>query len=552
MLATITTKTIADRWRGVVIGAFTVALFLVGGMAAYKSVDLSLYTNLPEGFRELFGIGDSADAAGLAYGAIYGFYGALILAGLALAMGSASIAGEERDGTIGVLLGNPKSRSEVLGSKAISTFVLTAVAAIVLWVGALIAPVLLDVDVAGRNLGAQAFHLFANALFYGYLAMAIGAWTGKPSLASGVTSGIMALSFFAVGLLPLVDSLADVARIFPWYYLDNGQPLVNGIQWGGIGILLGGSALFAGISFVGVNGRDLRMRSVGSSIVDRLREDPRLGKIVERISSSVSVSHIWTKTAADHQALTAISAFAMFAMMGVMMGPMYTAIDEQLATFGQDLPEALLALVGSADMSTPEGWYQVETFSLMAPILVMAVTITIGAKALAGEEAQRTMGLLLGNPIRRSGIVLQKTFAAALMGLFVGIATFLGVVAGSVIAGLGMDIGNIAATSALSVLIGFVFGGLALLLSAITGRVRTAVVGAVGVAFATYLLNSLASFSESLEGLAAWSPYHYYLTTDPLVNGMPWGDAGVLVAITAALVAASVFAFGRRDIRMTS
>ena len=552
MLATITTKTIADRWRGVVIGAFTVALFLVGGMAAYKSVDLSLYTNLPEGFRELFGIGDSADAAGLAYGAIYGFYGALILAGLALAMGSASIAGEERDGTIGVLLGNPKSRSEVLGSKAISTFVLTAVAAIVLWIGALIAPVLLDVDVAGRNLGAQAFHLFANALFYGYLAMAIGAWTGKPSLASGVTSGIMALSFFAVGLLPLVDSLADVARIFPWYYLDNGQPLVNGIQWGGIGILLGGSALFAGISFVGVNGRDLRMRSVGSSIVDRLREDPRLGKIVERISGSVSVSHIWTKTAADHQALTAISAFAMFAMMGVMMGPMYTAIDEQLATFGQDLPEALLALVGSADMSTPEGWYQVETFSLMAPILVMAVTITIGAKALAGEEAQRTMGLLLGNPIRRSSIVLQKTFAAALMGLFVGIATFLGVVAGSVIAGLGMDIGNIAATSALSVLIGFVFGGLALLLSAITGRVRTAVVGAVGVAFATYLLNSLASFSESLEGLAAWSPYHYYLTTDPLVNGMPWGDDGVLVAITAVLVAASVFAFGRRDIRMTS
>ena len=34
MLATITTKTIADRWKAVVIGAFTVALFLLGGMAA--------------------------------------------------------------------------------------------------------------------------------------------------------------------------------------------------------------------------------------------------------------------------------------------------------------------------------------------------------------------------------------------------------------------------------------------------------------------------------------------------------------------------------------
>jgi ABC-2 type transport system permease protein len=549
MLATITTKTIADRWRGVIIGAFTVALFLVGGMAAYKSVDLSLYTSLPEGFRELFGISDSADAAGLAYGAIYGFYGALILAGLAVSMGSASIAGEERDGTIGVLLGNPKSRTEVLVSKAVSTLILTALAAVVLWAGALLAPVLLDVDVTGRLVGAQAFHIFANALFYGFLALAIGAWTGKPSLASGISAGVMALSFFAVGLLPLLDSLADVARIFPWYYLDNGQPLVNGIQWGGISLLLGGSALFAGIAYYGVNGRDLRLRSVAGSILDRLREDPRIGRIIERISGSVSVSRIWTKTAADHQALTAVSAFAMFSMMGVMMGPMYAAVDEQLATFGQDLPEALMALVGSADISTAEGWYQVETFSLMAPILVMAVTITIGAKALAGEEAQRTMGLLLGNPVRRSHIVLQKTLAAAILGALVGVSTFLGVAAGSLIAGLGMSLANIAATSALAVLIGLVFGGLALLLSALTGRVPVAVVGSVGVAFTTYLVNSLAPFSDSLAGLATWSPYHYYLTKDPLITGMPWGDAAILAAIAAALVVASVFAFDRRDLR---
>ena len=47
-------------------------------------------------------------------------------------MGSATIAGEERDGTIGVLLGNPKSRTDVLASKAISTVALTGVAALVL------------------------------------------------------------------------------------------------------------------------------------------------------------------------------------------------------------------------------------------------------------------------------------------------------------------------------------------------------------------------------------------------------------------------------------
>ncbi len=39
------------------------------------------------------------------------------LAGLAIAMGSASIAGEESAGTMGLLLGNPKSRTYVLASK---------------------------------------------------------------------------------------------------------------------------------------------------------------------------------------------------------------------------------------------------------------------------------------------------------------------------------------------------------------------------------------------------------------------------------------------------
>ena len=92
MLATITTKTIADRWKVIAIAAFTIAVFLLGGMAAYRTLDISLYTSMPEPFRALINIGDNATASGLAYNAVYGFYGALVLAGLAISMGSASIA----------------------------------------------------------------------------------------------------------------------------------------------------------------------------------------------------------------------------------------------------------------------------------------------------------------------------------------------------------------------------------------------------------------------------------------------------------------------------
>ena len=57
------------------------------------------------------------------------------------------------------------------------------------------------------------------------------------------------------------------------------------------------------------------------------------------------------------------------------------------------------------------------------------------------------------------------------------------------------------------------------------------------------------SDSESFEPFAVLSPFHYFLSSDPLVNGMDWGHAGVLVGIFVVLVAAAVPLFDRRDLR---
>ena len=84
MLANIFTKTTQDRWKGVVIGAVTLAVLLFFGMAVYRDIDLAVYTNLPEVARTLMDIPADADVASLAYGAIYGSYGAMTMAALAI------------------------------------------------------------------------------------------------------------------------------------------------------------------------------------------------------------------------------------------------------------------------------------------------------------------------------------------------------------------------------------------------------------------------------------------------------------------------------------
>lgn len=552
MLATVLTKTVRDRWKAMAIGTVSLAVMLLFGMSVYRDIDLSLYTDLPEAWRALINIPDSADAASLAYGAIYEFYGALTLAALALSMGSASIAGEERDGTLGLLLGNPTSRTAVLASKAGSMLVLTAVGALLLWGAGYIVPAMLGVEVAGMQVGALVFHMFVNALFYGLLAMAIGAWTGSRGLASGTAVGIMVVSFFAVGLLPLVPGLEGLVKAFPWYYFNGSDPVTGGVSWPHAAVLLTGCALFVMAAVVGVNRRDLKSQTVGVALVDRLRSNPLTKSVADRLAGSTRVSRIWIKTASEHQGLLFVTAALMFFMMGVLIGPMYTAIEDAFGNIADEFPEAVMALIGNGDMSTPEGWYQVETFGLMAPIAVMVVSIAIGARALAGEEANRTMGLLLANPISRSAIVLEKAFAMVLYALAVGAATFAGVGLGSLLGGLGMNMVNIAATSLLATLLGLVFGALALAVSAGVGRVRIAIFVPVGAALTFHLLNAFLPLSDSLAGYARWSPFYYYLTSDPLVNGMPWGHGAVLAGLAIGLVAGSVVLFGRRDLRQTS
>ncbi len=551
MLATVFTKTIRDRWKGSVIGAVTLGLFLLMGMAVYRNIDLTIYTDLPEALRALINIPADADIGSLGYGAIYSSYGALTLAAIAISMGSASIAGEERNGTIGLLLGNPRSRTYVLVSKTASLVLLVALGAVILWGAGQVVPAILDVDIAGMHVGALVLHMFVNALFYGFMALAIGAWTGRGGFASGVTAGVMVVAFFTAGLFPVVEVLENLARVSPWYYFEASQPVVNGINSAHLGVLLSGVVLFGAVALIGINRRDLRGQNSGVTLLDRLRANPRTKRVVDRLAGSTRVSHIWIKTASDHQGLLIVTAGTMFAMMGVMIGPMYSLIDDRLIDFADVFPDTLLALFGGGDMSTAEGWYQLETFGLMAPIAVMVVTVAIASRALAGEEARRTMGLLLANPIPRSRVVLEKSIAMAIYGFVVGFATFAGVAIGSVLGGLGMSPGNIAATSLLVSLLGIAFGAFALAVGAATGRVKMAIFVTVGVALGFHIWNALLPLNESLAVYAIWSPVHYYLGSDPLIEGMNWVHGLVLAALAVGFVGLAVFLFDRRDLRQT-
>jgi len=83
------------------------------------------------------------------------------------------------------------------------------------------------------------------------------------------------------------------------------------------------------------------------------------------------------------------------------------------------------------------------------------------------------------------------------------------------------------------------------------GRTRIATFGTTGLALIAFVANGLLSFSENLSGLVKWPPFYYYLSSDPLMNGMNWGHGAILTGLTVVPIGLSVVLFQRRDLRQT-
>ncbi len=551
MLANVFTKSLRDRQIATLVGVLGVISVAILGLWAYADLDdqiAELYGGLPEGFLALIGLEVITDAGTLILGEIANLMAPMVLAGLAISMGSAAVAGEERKGTLGILLGNPRSRTSVLISKAAAMIVLITIGAAVAGVGSGLTAAAFGTDSSGMHLPAAMVHVIAIALFFGFLALFLGAWTGNSSIASGVSVGVLLISFLAAGLLPLIESLADIAKVFPWYYFNSSGPLQNGIDWGHLGVLFAAIAVLGAGATIGIRRRDLKVGSPSGELVNRIREHPMGEKILTRLAGTTNVSSIALKSSTDHRTLTTIAAIVML-YTALAVGPMYNSLSDILVDFSNAIPDGLKAMIGFVDMGSPEGWYTVEVFSIMLPATFIAVAAAVGARALAGEEENRTMDLLLANPIKRSRVVFEKALALAIVLFALGFATGMGVWLGSVLGGLGISVTRIAGATALGVLLGIFFGYLALAVSGATGNRRTAVLATAAAGFIAYFANAFIQVNESIAGWARLSPFYYYSQGDPLANGINWGNAAILAVACVAVLAATIPLFQQRDIR---
>ncbi|MGW0173284.1 ABC transporter permease [Rhodococcus sp. NPDC003322] len=210
--------------------------------------------------------------------------------------------------------------------------------------------------------------------------------------------------------------------------------------------------------------------------------------------------------------------------------------------------ETMAALFGiSGSLTSPVGWLNANIYGNFLPLVVLLVTIGYGASGLAGQDEDGTLGLVVAAPLARRDIATAKFLAMTLLAIPVCVVTALCVVIGQGFE-LTVDYGALAGTTMGVILLGVVFGGLAMALGAATGSRGAAVGITSAVAAAAYLLNSLAPVVHWLHPARFASPFFYAIGDNQLEDGLPLAWAGVLLGLAALTLLATLAAFARLDV----
>jgi ABC-2 type transport system permease protein len=244
------------RWSalalGLVIGLVGVGMFAL--TAGLSDAIAQLTGGFPSGLTAFIGGGG---AGGYAVGELFNLIAPAALVGYAVVVGGATIAGEEEKGTMSMLSAQPVTRRAIVASKALALLAALVGAAVLLWAGVAISSAGYAVGVDLRGLTAMCVHLLFLAIMFGAIAVAVGALTGNPALATGISACVAVAAYVANAMLPLAK-LGDWARLSPWYYFSGSDPLSNGIDGWHLLVLAAITVVAVAAAFVGFGRRDLK------------------------------------------------------------------------------------------------------------------------------------------------------------------------------------------------------------------------------------------------------------------------------------------------------
>jgi ABC-2 type transport system permease protein len=244
MLGNAYLKSIRDLHRPIVwwsVGLFLYAFVIVLFYPSFENVDFNQMLGDENSIVQAFigGVEDFNSPEGFLTAEMLSFTFPLLFIVFNLWLGTSWLAGEERRGSLEVLLSHPVRRSTMLLQKFAAIVTGTGGLAVVVFVGTLAGIVIVDMDISLLNVIQAYVGLALLGVTFGALALFVGAWTGKPSTTVGVGGAVGIVGYVANAFGPIVDGLEWSQYLSPIYYFIGGDPMANGLNLAHAGVLVG-------------------------------------------------------------------------------------------------------------------------------------------------------------------------------------------------------------------------------------------------------------------------------------------------------------------------
>lgn len=222
-----------------------------------------------------------------------------------------------------------------------------------------------------------------------------------------------------------------------------------------------------------------------------------------------------------------------------------------LNDYTKDLSETMRALFvgGELDITSAVGYLNSQIFAFVAPLLLMILSVGMGAALIAGDEERGTLDYLLAQPVTRTSVVVQRLVAMIICTTAAAAVIWVTILAVAPLIDLEIGFTGLVAATLSCALLAILYGTLALAIGAFAAGRGRAIGIAGALAVAAWILDGLGQAVDALEPFRPLSPFYQALGHTPLRDGAPWGGWALLAAATAVFAVAAAVGLNRRDLR---